>query len=77
MASVQAPPAVQHPGAPMPAGATKQQAEEVFRKLKQMKEQGVPSTDPEYIKASQFLMSFQQQHNMRRNQQQYMQQQQQ
>ncbi|KAM5375918.1 hypothetical protein ACJZ2D_005708 [Fusarium nematophilum] len=31
MASVQAPPAVQHPGAPMPAGATKQQAEEVFR----------------------------------------------
>lgn len=31
MASVQAPPAVQPPGAPMPAGATKQQAEEVFR----------------------------------------------
>ncbi|KAI5465669.1 chromatin remodeling complex SWI/SNF, component SWI2 and related ATPase [Mariannaea sp. PMI_226] len=76
MASVQAPPAVQHPGAPMPTGATKQQAEEVFRKLKQMKEQGVPPSDPEYIKASQFLMNFQQQHNMRRNQQQYMQQQQ-
>ncbi|KAK7430039.1 transcriptional regulator [Neonectria magnoliae] len=77
MASVQAPPSVQHPGAPMPTGATKQQAEEIFRKLKQMKEQGVPSTDPEYIKASQFLMSFQQQHTMRRNQQQYLQQQQQ
>ncbi|CAM1505308.1 Fc.00g109450.m01.CDS01 [Cosmosporella sp. VM-42] len=77
MASVQAPPAVQHPGAPMPAGATKQQAEEVFRKLKQMKEQGVSPTDPEYIKASQFLMNFQHQHNMRRNQQQFMQQQQQ
>ncbi|PFH60670.1 hypothetical protein XA68_10582 [Ophiocordyceps unilateralis] len=76
MASVQVPPAVQHPGAPMPAGATKQQAEEVFRKLKQMKEQGVPPTDPEYIKASHFLMNFQQQHNMRRTQQQYMQQQQ-
>ncbi|KID90960.1 SNF2-family ATP dependent chromatin remodeling factor snf21 [Metarhizium guizhouense ARSEF 977] len=76
MASVQAPPAVQPPGAPMPAGATKQQAEEVFRKLKQMKEQGVPPTDPEYIKASHFLMSFQQQHNMRRNQQQFIQQQQ-
>ncbi|KAF7546962.1 hypothetical protein G7046_g9153 [Stylonectria norvegica] len=75
MASVQAPPAVQHPGAPLPAGATKQQAEEIFRKLKQMKEQGVPPTDPEYVKASQFLMSFQQQHNMRRSQQQYMQQQ--
>lgn len=77
MASVQAPPAVQHPGAPMPAGATKQQAEEVFKKLKQMKEQGVAPTDPEYIKASQFLMNFQQQHNMRRNQQQYLAQQQQ
>ncbi|KHN99495.1 SNF2-family ATP dependent chromatin remodeling factor snf21 [Metarhizium album ARSEF 1941] len=75
MASVQAPPAVQHPGAPMPAGATKQQAEEVFRKLKQMKEQGVPPTDPEYVKASHFLMNFQQQHNMRRTQQQFMQQQ--
>lgn len=42
-----------------------------------MKEQGVQPTDPEYIKASQFLMSFQQQHNMRRNQQQYLAQQQQ
>ncbi|RFU78038.1 snf2-family atp dependent chromatin remodeling factor snf21 [Trichoderma arundinaceum] len=77
MASVQIPPAVQHPGAPMPAGATKQQAEEVFRKLKQMKEQGIPPNDPEYIKASQFLLNFQQQHNMRRNQQQYIQAQQQ
>ncbi|RDA89825.1 hypothetical protein CP533_6955 [Ophiocordyceps camponoti-saundersi (nom. inval.)] len=77
MASVQVPPAVQHPGAPMPAGATKQQAEEVFRKLKQMKEQGVPPSDPEFIKASHFLMNFQQQHNMRRTQQQYMQQHQQ
>ncbi|KAJ2971649.1 hypothetical protein NQ176_g7585 [Zarea fungicola] len=78
MASVQAPLGPQqHPGGPIPAGATKQQAEEVFRKLKQMKEQGVPATDPEYMKAQQFLMSFQAQHNMRRNQQQYMQQQQQ
>ncbi|KFH48894.1 Chromatin structure-remodeling complex subunit-like protein [Hapsidospora chrysogenum ATCC 11550] len=31
MASVQPAPAVQHHGAPMPAGATKQQAEEVFK----------------------------------------------
>lgn len=45
------------------------------QKLKQMKESGVPPTDPEYVKASQFLMNFQQQHNMRRNQQQFMQQQ--
>ena len=42
-----------------------------------MKEQGVPPNDPEFIKASHFLMNFQQQHNMRRNQQQYLQQQQQ
>jgi len=41
-----------------------------------MKEQGMSPTDPEYIKASQFLMNFQQQHNMRRTQQQFMQQQQ-
>ncbi|KAK0765644.1 hypothetical protein N5P37_001581 [Trichoderma harzianum] len=77
MASVQIPPAVQLPGAPMPAGATKQQAEEVFKKLKQMKEQGIPPSDPEYVKASQFLLNFQQQHNMRRTQQQYIQAQQQ
>ncbi|RSL97917.1 hypothetical protein CDV31_012816 [Fusarium ambrosium] len=77
MASVQAPPAVQHPGAPMPAGMTKQQAEEVFRKLKQMKDQGVSQSDPEFIKASQFLINFQQQQHMRRSQQQYLQQQQQ
>uniref|UniRef100_A0A8H7NAK7 Uncharacterized protein n=1 Tax=Bionectria ochroleuca TaxID=29856 RepID=A0A8H7NAK7_BIOOC len=78
MASVQAAaPAVQHPGAPMAAGATKQQAEEMYKKLKHMKESGVPATDPEYIKASQFLMYFQQQHQMRRNQQTYLQQQQQ
>ncbi|OAA38107.1 SNF2-family ATP dependent chromatin remodeling factor snf21 [Metarhizium rileyi] len=76
MASVQAPPAVQHPGAPMPAGATKQQVEEVYRKLKQMKEQGVPPTDPEFVKASHFLMNVQQQQSMRRNQQQFIQQQQ-
>lgn len=48
-----------------------------MQKLKQMKESGVPPTDPEYQKASQFLLNFQQQHNMRRNQQQYLQQQQQ
>ncbi|ODA79984.1 hypothetical protein RJ55_02942 [Drechmeria coniospora] len=77
MASVQTPAAVQLSGAPMAVGATKQQAEEVFRKLRHMKEQGVPPTDPEYIKASHFLKNFQQQHTMRQKQQQYLQQQQQ
>lgn len=42
-----------------------------------MKEAGVPPNDPEYMKASQFLLNFQQQHHMRRNQQQYIQAQQQ
>lgn len=42
-----------------------------------MKESGVPPNDPEYMKASQFLLNFQQQHHMRRNQQQYIQAQQQ
>jgi ATP-dependent helicase STH1/SNF2 len=77
MASVQPPPAVQHPGMPMSGGVTKQQAEEVFNKLKQMKEQGVPQNDPEYIRATQFLVNIQNQHHMRRNQQQFMQAQQQ
>ena len=78
MASVQAAPAVQHPNAPMQQGGpTKQQAEEVFKKLRQMKEQGVPQTDPEFMKASQFLYQFQQQHAARSKQQQIMQQQQQ
>jgi ATP-dependent helicase STH1/SNF2 len=77
MASVQPAPAVHHPGVPMSAGVTKQQAEEVLNKLKQMKEQGVPQTDPEYVRATQFLLNIQTQHNMRRNQQQFMQAQQQ
>ncbi|KAH8176166.1 bromodomain-containing protein [Sarocladium implicatum] len=77
MASVQHPSGIQHPGAPMPAGATKAQVEEAFMKLKQMKASGVPPNDPEYIKHTQFLHSFQQQQQLRKQQQQYMQQQQQ
>ena len=42
-----------------------------------MKEQGVPPSDPEFIKALTFLKNFQQQYAMRKNQQQFMQQQQQ
>ncbi|KAJ5009827.1 Chromatin structure-remodeling complex subunit snf21 [Colletotrichum sp. SAR 10_99] len=76
MASVQAPPAVQLPGAGM-AATTPQQAQEIFNKFKQMRESGVPNTDPEYIKAEQFVLSFQQQARMRQKQQQLLQQQQQ
>ncbi|KAF9874137.1 hypothetical protein CkaCkLH20_08509 [Colletotrichum karsti] len=76
MASVQAPPAVQLPGAGM-AATTPQQAQEIFNKFKQMRENGVPNTDPEYIKAEQFVLSFQQQARMRQKQQQFLHQQQQ
>ncbi|KAM0453791.1 hypothetical protein ACHAPV_008728 [Trichoderma viride] len=61
---------VQPPDAPMPVMATKQQAEEVLRKLEQMKKSGVLPNNPKYIKASQFLLNFQQQYHMRRSQQQ-------
>ncbi|RXG47599.1 hypothetical protein VDGE_06547 [Verticillium dahliae] len=78
MASVQVPPAVQHPGAGgMPTGPTQQQAQEVFMKLKAMKERGVPANDPDYIKAQQFLYNFQQQAQMRQKQQAWLAQQQQ
>ncbi|OLN85816.1 Chromatin structure-remodeling complex subunit snf21 [Colletotrichum chlorophyti] len=76
MASVQAAPAVQLPGAGM-APTTPQQAQEIFNKFKQMRESGVPSTDPEYIKAEQFVLSFQQQARMRQKQQAFLHQQQQ
>lgn len=61
----------------MVINATKQQAEEVFKKLKQMRDNGVANTDPDFIKAQQWLQQFQQQHQMRKNKQQLMQQQQQ
>ncbi|KAK1691456.1 SNF2 family domain-containing protein [Colletotrichum godetiae] len=76
MASVQAAPAVQLPGAGM-AATTPQQAQEIFNKFKQMRESGVPTTDPEYIKAEQFVLSFQQQARLRQKQQQFLQHQQQ
>ncbi|KAK2038431.1 SNF2 family domain-containing protein [Colletotrichum somersetense] len=76
MASVQAAPAVQLPGAGM-AATTPQQAQEIFNKFKQMRESGVPSTDPEYIKAEQFVLSFQQQARLRQKQQAFLQHQQQ
>ncbi|WYZ40587.1 hypothetical protein EsH8_IV_000928 [Colletotrichum jinshuiense] len=68
MASVQAPPAVQLPGAGM-AATTPQQAQEIFNKFKQMRESGVPNTDPEFIKVEQFVLTFQQQARMRQKQQ--------
>ncbi|KAI0883436.1 chromatin remodeling complex SWI/SNF, component SWI2 and related ATPase [Annulohypoxylon maeteangense] len=74
MASVQAPPAVHHAGSSAMTGQmTQQQVQEVYMKFRQMKEQGVPQTDPEFMKMSQFLMTVQQQQQMRKQQQNYMQ----
>ncbi|OTA66711.1 SNF21-like protein [Hypoxylon sp. EC38] len=71
MASVQQPP-VHHTGSSaMPPQMTQQQVQEMFMKFQQMKEQGVPQTDPEFIKTSQFLMNIQ---RMRKQQQQQQQQ---
>ncbi|ORY63582.1 SNF2-family ATP dependent chromatin remodeling factor like protein [Pseudomassariella vexata] len=65
MATVQAP-AVQHPGPSpnMPQQMNGQHIREMFLKLKQMQEQGVPKTDPEFMKLNQFLVNIQQQHQM-------------
>ncbi|KAI1777671.1 chromatin remodeling complex SWI/SNF, component SWI2 and related ATPase [Hypoxylon cercidicola] len=74
MASVQAPPSVHHPGsAAMPVQMNQSQIQEMYMKFRQMKERGVPQTDPEFVKTSQFLMSVQQQQQMRKQQQSYMQ----
>ncbi|KAI0022033.1 SNF2 family N-terminal domain-containing protein [Xylariomycetidae sp. FL0641] len=70
MASVQQPPAVQHPGAGHMPQLSQAQVQEMFMKFQQMKKQGVPHTDPEYVKTSQFLMKIQQQQVLRQQQQQ-------
>ncbi|KAI0460335.1 SNF2 family N-terminal domain-containing protein [Xylaria acuta] len=66
MASVQQAPAVQHPG---PAPFTQTQVQEMWTKFQQMKKQGVPQSDPEFIKTSQFLAKVQQQQQLRQQQQ--------
>ncbi|KAI1393854.1 chromatin remodeling complex SWI/SNF, component SWI2 and related ATPase [Hypoxylon trugodes] len=71
MTSVQAPPAVHHPGSSgMSAQVNHAQVQEMYKKYQQLKDQGVPANDPEFLKTSQFLMKFQQ---MRKQQQNFMQ----
>ncbi|KAK8007518.1 hypothetical protein PG989_001508 [Apiospora arundinis] len=81
MASVQAPPAVQHPGPQgMPQQMNGAQIKEMFMRFKQMQERGVPKSDPEYMRLNQILVNVQQQQHMQnayRAQQQAMQMQQQ
>ncbi|KAI1757756.1 SNF2 family N-terminal domain-containing protein [Xylaria castorea] len=66
MASVQQAPAVQHPG-PVPFNQT--QVQEMLMRFQQMKKQGVPQSDPEFIKTSQFLAKVQHQQQLRQQQQ--------
>ncbi|KAH8894988.1 SNF2-family ATP dependent chromatin remodeling factor snf21 [Thozetella sp. PMI_491] len=77
MASVQAPPAVQHPGSALPAGMTQQQIQEVYMKYHQLKKQGTPDTDPELMKTARILAAVQRQQEMRKQQTAFLQQQQQ
>ncbi|KAK4141668.1 SNF2-family ATP dependent chromatin remodeling factor like protein [Dichotomopilus funicola] len=70
MASVQMPPAAQHTGSAIPAGMTQQQAQEIFMKFQQMKKQGVPSNDPEFIKTQNILAALQRQRQQMHVQQQ-------
>ncbi|KAI1814839.1 SNF2 family N-terminal domain-containing protein [Poronia punctata] len=65
MASVQQSPAAQHMG---PASFNQAQVQEMYMKFQQMKKQGVPQNDPEFIKTSQFLVKVQHQQQMRHQQ---------
>ncbi|KAI0480562.1 SNF2-family ATP dependent chromatin remodeling factor snf21 [Xylariaceae sp. FL0804] len=64
MASVQQPPAVQHPSVGGMPRINQAQVQEMYMKFQQMKKSGVPQNDPEFIKTSQFLMKVQQQQQL-------------
>ncbi|KAI8966773.1 chromatin remodeling complex SWI/SNF, component SWI2 and related ATPase [Daldinia sp. FL1419] len=69
MASVQASPAVHHPGSSaMVAQMSQKQIQDMYTKFQQMKESGVSQNDPEFVKTSQFLMNFQHQQRIRKQQ---------
>ncbi|OAA55077.1 rsc complex subunit [Niveomyces insectorum RCEF 264] len=67
MASVQSPTATMPlSGSVPPNGITTQQVQEVYLRFRQMKEQGVSQTDPDFIKTHQFLINVQQQQIFKR-----------
>ncbi|KAI5928706.1 SNF2-family ATP dependent chromatin remodeling factor snf21 [Camillea tinctor] len=74
MASVQQPPAVQHPGSTAMPPINQAKIQEMFMKFQKMKQQGVSPTDPEFMKTSQFLVKVQEQQRQRHQQQQQQQQ---
>ncbi|KAK3340212.1 SNF2-family ATP dependent chromatin remodeling factor snf21 [Neurospora tetraspora] len=80
MASVQMPAAVaQHPQMVMAANMSGQQLQEVYARYQQLKKQGVPQNDPEFMKLHNIILAVsrrqhqqQQQQQMQRQQQQQM-----
>lgn len=58
MATVQAAPAIPQPGANFPAGLSKQQVEEIYKKFQEMKQNNVPDSDPEYQKVYSMLLAI-------------------
>ncbi|KAK6437139.1 transcriptional regulator [Oleoguttula sp. CCFEE 5521] len=60
----------------LPAGMTKEQVQQIYKKYQMMKAQGVPDNDPELIKARGVLQSIQQKTEMIKRQQAFRQQQQ-
>ncbi|KAK4123860.1 hypothetical protein N657DRAFT_573407 [Parathielavia appendiculata] len=68
MSSVQMQPVMPHAGSAIPAGMTQQQAQEVYMRFQQMKKQGVPPTDPEFIKTQSILAALQHQNELRKQQ---------
>ncbi|PSS00932.1 SNF2 family N-terminal domain-domain-containing protein [Coniella lustricola] len=74
MASVQPAGPVHIPGAGLPnlpPNVTQQHVKEAFQKFQEMKKNNTPSNDPEFIKTSNFLASFQQHQRMRAKQLEY------
>ncbi|KPI36911.1 Chromatin structure-remodeling complex subunit snf21 [Cyphellophora attinorum] len=60
MASVQSAPAMQAGLPPLPPNITNAQIQEVYQKFQRMKAQNVSETDPEFLKARNFLAAIQQ-----------------
>ncbi|KKF93580.1 Chromatin structure-remodeling complex subunit snf21 [Ceratocystis platani] len=57
MATLPSPMMPQHQGLPLSMSINKQEVEAAVRKLKDMKDQGIPQTDPDFIKTQNFINS--------------------
>ncbi|KAL5604447.1 hypothetical protein BROUX41_002417 [Berkeleyomyces rouxiae] len=77
MATMPSPMIPQSQGLPLSMPINKQEVEAAVRKLKDMKDQGIPQTDPDFIKTQNFIKSVQQMHMRNMQQQEFMRRQQQ